>query len=189
MSDSQKIKISETLKKRWKGLKQSGEIYNSIKKINICIVSCGFCDHLFVTSYNKGNYGHRYCSKECRTKKLLHRKYLNGSRKDYVYYNIHENKNVYLNSSWELKTANLLDSKKIKWIRPEPIQWIDNDSISHLYFPDFYLVDYNVYLDPKNPYVMKRDENKLKYLKSKNLPLIVGDINYMEEYINNLIAM
>ena len=78
---------------------------------------------------------------------------------------------VMLDSTWELALAVRLDELRIKWIRPEPIEWIDEQGITHNYFPDFYLPDYDLYLDPKNPIAYKVQEKKILCLKDqiKNL--------------------
>jgi hypothetical protein len=75
-----------------------------------------------------------------------------------------EYKGILLDSSWELELAKRLDELKIKWIRPEPIPWIDGEGIVHNYFPDFYLEDYDLYLDPKNPQAVKVQKKKLDVL-------------------------
>lgn len=81
---------------------------------------------------------------------------------------------VRLDSSWEEELAKRLDKLNINWIRPEPIKWIDDNGVYHNYFPDFYLIDYDMYLDPKSPYAIKAQENKLKCLsvQMKNLVII-----------------
>jgi hypothetical protein len=83
---------------------------------------------------------------------------------------------VNLDSSWEEALAIRLDNTNIDWIRPDPIKWIDNDGITHNYFPDFYLIDYDIYLDPKNPYAIKAQEDKIACLTKqiKNLIIIKG---------------
>ena len=83
---------------------------------------------------------------------------------------------VKLDSSWEEALAIQLDATDINWIRPGPIKWIDESGITHNYFPDFYLTDYDVYLDPKNPYAIKAQQAKLKCLTSqiKNLIIITS---------------
>ena len=80
-------------------------------------------------------------------------------RKGVVFY-----KGVMLDSSWELALAKRLDELQINWIRPEPIQWVDEKSICHNYFADFYLPDYDLYLDPKNPHAIKVQKQKLECL-------------------------
>ncbi len=74
---------------------------------------------------------------------------------------------VKLDSSWEVKLAKLFDKEKIIWERPNPLKWLDKDGVLHNYFPDFFLPDFNVYLDPKNDWVIKTQEEKLKCLEEQ----------------------
>ena len=71
---------------------------------------------------------------------------------------------VNLDSSYERILAKILDDNNIKWIRPKPIVWYSDDCKKHHYFPDFYLPDFNVYLDPKNEYCFKVQAKKIKYI-------------------------
>lgn len=71
---------------------------------------------------------------------------------------------VWLDSTWELVLAKRLDELQIKWIRPEPIPWTDNNGLIHNYFPDFYLPEHNLYLDPKNPQAIKVQKKKIETL-------------------------
>lgn len=80
-------------------------------------------------------------------------------RKGVVIYN-----GVMLDSSWELALAKRLDELQINWTRPEPIEWVDENSNCHNYFADFYLPDYDLYLDPKNPHAIKVQKQKLECL-------------------------
>lgn len=59
---------------------------------------------------------------------------------------------INLDSSYERIVAKILDDNDIKWIRPKSIDWYSKDGKKHHYFPDFYLIDYDLYLDPKNDY-------------------------------------
>lgn len=74
---------------------------------------------------------------------------------------------IILESSWEKKVAESLDEANVSWVRPEPILYTDCGQ-TRRYYPDFYLTDYDVYLDPKNDYVISLDENKLKLVKEQN---------------------
>lgn len=65
-------------------------------------------------------------------------------------------------SSWEDATAIRLDELNINWIRPEPIPYFIDGRVRN-YFPDFYLPDYNTYIDPKNPYVEQKQKEKIGY--------------------------
>ena len=48
------------------------------------------------------------------------------------------------------------------------------------------LVQSDVYLDPKNPYCMKLDEEKIQRI-SEQVTLIVGHIDIITNYVNSLI--
>jgi hypothetical protein len=66
-------------------------------------------------------------------------------------------------SSWEDLMAIRLDELDINWIRPQPIEYII-EGRTRRYYGDFYLPDYNLYLDPKNPYVERQQQEKIKIL-------------------------
>ena len=72
---------------------------------------------------------------------------------------------VMLDSSWEEILAIRLDELNIKWIRPtNPIKWIDKNGVTRNYFPDFYLMDFDIYLDPKNPYAYASQKDKIEII-------------------------
>lgn len=74
-------------------------------------------------------------------------------------------KNIWLDSSWEFELAKRLDELNIEWIRPNPLKWIDKKGIEHNYFPDFYLVNQDLYLDPKNSAAYENQKEKIEILK------------------------
>jgi hypothetical protein len=76
---------------------------------------------------------------------------------------------VLLDSSWEEALAIRLDFLNIDWIRPDSIEWIDDNGKSHNYFPDFYLTEYDIYLDPKNDQVYRITLDKIEKI-TKLLP-------------------
>jgi hypothetical protein len=138
---------------------------------------CKVCNSTFrvVKSSNK-----RTCSKECRDIACTSRTYRNGSRKTIEY------KGVVLESTWELKVAEELDRLTIRWIRPKPIKWIDGLGKSRLYYPDFYLEEYDVFLDPKNPYCMVKDMEKMQCIESLGYKVVFGDIDKVITFIKEL---
>jgi len=96
-------------------------------------------------------------------------------------------KGAVLDSKWELNLAKILDEMQIKWVRPSPLKWIDKNGTTHNYFPDFYLPDLNVYLDPKNDYAKKVQKEKLTTLLEQYRNIIImglSDIN--KDFISNL---
>ena len=87
---------------------------------------------------------------------------------------------VTLDSSYESKVARSLDDNNIKWIRPKSLKWDDNGQI-RLYIPDFYLIDYDVYLDPKNDFLIKKDARKIKLTEEyNNVRIVVLDKDHLE---------
>ena len=62
---------------------------------------------------------------------------------------------VQLHSSYETKLAIDLDTNSIAWTRPAPMHWLDDKGEDHRYYADFYLPDYDIYLDPKNDFLIE----------------------------------
>lgn len=68
---------------------------------------------------------------------------------------------IKLNGNWELHTVKWLDSNNINWIRNSKyFEYFWNGKI-HKYFPDFYLPEYDIYLEIKG-YQRDRDIQKWK---------------------------
>jgi len=141
---------------------------------------CKICQRKFCVSISSPRIT---CSKTCQvTASTKMRTYQNGSRKPIYYTKADTNEIVMLESSWELRVAIRLDELQIKWARPDPIPWKDSSGRSRLYFPDFYLSDLDTYLDPKNPYCMKLDEEKMRIISSQ-VHLIFGPIEHILNFI------
>lgn len=92
---------------------------------------------------------------------------------------------VVLQSTFELKCSIILNELKIKWIRPKSIKYDNNKR----YFPDFYLVDYNIYLDPKNSYKAIQDKEKIEKVQSQNniKVYVLLEENITKEFIANVV--
>ena len=93
-------------------------------------------------------------------------------------------KETTLQSTYELECAELLNKMNIKWNRPKAMKYSGRN-----YFADFYLPDFEVYLDPKNAYKAKLDADKIALVivenKVKLFVLLKEQIT--EEYIGLLI--
>lgn len=106
-------------------------------------------------------------------------KYITKHRKDFTYEK--DGRIIILQSSYEVIVAKELDKNNIKWIRPEPLPYIDQEGIRRKYYPDFFLSDYDVYLDPKNNYLEEKDKYKIKESsKLNNVNIIVLGKNFLE---------
>ncbi len=74
---------------------------------------------------------------------------------------------IWLDSSYESILARELDAHGIQWTRPKALKWNDLGNIRR-YIPDFYLPVYDVYLDPKNDFLIVKDERKIKLASQFN---------------------
>ena len=94
---------------------------------------------------------------------------------------------VYLQSSYEIEFAKLLEELNIDWSRPDPFKWIDSNGNDHKYYPDFKVGD--IYIDTKNDYLAIADLPKINAVKEQNkidLRIVTKDqIN--KEFIGSLV--
>ena len=92
---------------------------------------------------------------------------------------------VYLQSSYEIKFAAILEDLNIVWERPDPLHWIDKEGIEHRYYPDFKIN--NKYFDTKNDFLANKDKEKINQVSLQNKVTIeivtLDKIN--KEYILN----
>jgi hypothetical protein len=131
-------------------------------------------------------------SHSSETKELLRHKALNNNFqrvcKSTVEYQCIDGTVIKMDSSWEVKLAEELDNNGVEWIRPESLPWIDADGINHNYFPDFYIPLWDVYLDPKNDWVIKSQAHKLQCLSEQYDNIyILGKKDLNLESIQNII--
>ena len=123
-----------------------------------------------IVPWNKGKPGRSGWHHTEESKRNLSEKARNSShrrlRKGVSFYN-----GIMMDSSWEVELAKRLDFLGIEWLRPSPINWKDEAGNSHNYFPDFYLPEFDIYLDPKNKHAYDVQKKKIEILKAtfKNL--------------------
>lgn len=84
-------------------------------------------------------------------------------KRNYIPYIDSEGKSFKLESIHEWKVANELDRNNVHWIRPKPLKLKDGRK----YEPDFYLKDFNIYLDPKSLWNEKNNERGQKIRKTQ----------------------
>lgn len=146
--------------------------YKSNHKSPMCYVS--FCEICSATIQNKIN---KTCSKKCLAKLLS-----NNSRKNpncggkrnskRIYVKDSNQKIVCLESSYEVLLSEILNNLKIHWTRPKHI-FYKKDNKTYRYYPDFYLKDFNIYLDPKNDYLIENCWDKIYTVNAYNNTSIV----------------
>jgi len=153
---------------------------------------CVMCRNTFSHLMRDGVSVIKTCSKECYSKyasqwtrnnpncggKLGYRRFPYGGYK--------------MDSRWEVEIAKWMDEHKIKWDRSRKrhmFKWVDNDGNERKYFPDFYLPEMNVYLDPKNDYYLERDLPKLKYVINKyRITLFYGGVDDIKNHLTSLLT-
>ena len=116
------------------------------------------------------------CSDEC---------FISGKRKCARGTKLIPYKGLKLDSKWELKLAQYLDECGIDWIQPTPITWIDIDNKPHRYYPDFYIPMYDLYLDPKNDFVITLQKEKLDIV-SKQINLHYGHVDDLIKMVDRM---
>lgn len=146
------------------------------------------------TAWNKGMTGLKGTPHSEETKKRLSEvakeKGLGGhTSKTRIYFKKNSGEEIYLQSSYEVKFAELLEEMNIVWERPDPLSWIDSNGISHKYYPDFKIG--KKYFDTKNDYLALKDADKINRVsKQNNVTVeIVTYSNITKEYIKNALIV
>ena len=117
------------------------------------------------------------CSRKCLSVLLSQNSAANPNCGGETNYKKFKYKDVWMDSSWEVNLAKWLDNNSIEWKRDRKINfiWTDICGKKRRYYPDFYLPKYNIYLDPKNKFKLKKDEYKLsRVILENNIKLIYG---------------
>lgn len=145
------------------------------KSTRIYYNNCIQCKFLFIKPTNRLT-----CTDECKNKILsttaLKNSKLRGNKNKHAEWYISPIAGrVWTESSWERILAKDLDKHQIKWERPKGhFKWIDQTGKQRRYYPDFYLPDLDLYIDPKNPYLTKKDEYKINYVRdTHNINLLI----------------
>lgn len=95
----------------------------------------------------------KYCSKKCSSLNTYHP---NSTRR-----NSSVHKGYRMDSSSELKFAQLLDIHGVKWIKNSStfFSFIDSRGNKRKYYPDFFLPDYNLWVEIKGRFYIREDDN------------------------------
>lgn len=78
-----------------------------------------------------------------------------------------------LGSSYELSLVQDLDANSIKWDTCKRFFYVDPFGKVRTYTPDIYLIDYGVYLDPKNDFLIKNVNPFLGFKDSEKIELVM----------------
>lgn len=100
--------------------------------------------------------------KEVRRKHAIKNEFGGQNSKTKIWYTKKNGERVHLQSSYERRVAESLDENDVEWTRPSFLRWVDEDGKSHRYYPDFYIPSLDLYVDPKNDFLLKQDADKIK---------------------------
>ena len=100
-----------------------------------------------------------------------------------------KNESFVSESSFEVRTSEILNSLNIYWNRPSFFWYTDTENKKRRYYPDFYLPKYDLYLDPKNDYLIKTDISKIyKTSEENNIKIVIISEKYLtEDIIKNIV--
>jgi hypothetical protein len=180
-----KQKVSKSVKTAWKRgdfdhLKSKLKINNKYK------LSCIICNKDFLNRLKNI----KTCSKQCYLKLLSTQSRKNPNCGGETNYKKFIYNGVYMDSSWEVNLAKFLDLNNVEWKRSKNFVflWTDKNNNKRRYYPDFYLPAYNLYLDPKNKFLLEKDEFKLnQVIKENNINLIYGTLDIVITELKNKI--
>lgn len=94
---------------------------------------------------------------------------------------------VYLQSSYEIRFATILDELGIDWSRPSALEYIGEDGRKHRYYPDFKVKD--IFIDTKNDYLAIKDKPKIDLVRQQcriDLRIVTENL-ISKEYIATLV--
>lgn len=84
------------------------------------------------------------------------------------------NLGVILESSYEVRVAEILDELKVEWEKVRCGYVWDDNGKKRRYIPDFYLPKQNIFLDPKNDYLITKDKRKIESaMKINNIKVVI----------------
>lgn len=158
--------------------KKQGQRSNYLPHSKITFYSCTNCN---TVNLNKGKNSRKYCPK-CYSiltsenmRRLANERYASGDMfggnktgSKCGYFISKFCGKVYLESSYEMLTAQILEENNIEWKRPGGIRYIDDHGVNRRYFPDFEIVNSKIYLDPKNDFLMTVDKRKINLVQQQN---------------------
>lgn len=154
---------------------------------------CVICHRAFIKTVLSDSKHFQVCSPICCNELLRQKAISNPNCGGETGYRHYKYRDVWMDSAWEVNLAKWMDDNGIYWERSRKrhmFWWTDDDGQKRRYYPDFYLPDYDVYLDPKNKYRMKMDEYKLtKVVNENGIHLIWGEIENVKKEIDTLRRM
>ncbi len=122
------------------------------------------------------SHSHTQATKSLLSEYALKRKLGGVTRSRWINYN-----GTRLGSSYEVLVAKELDKNQIRWGVPSRLAYTDSLGKKRSYTPDFYLPDFDIFLDPKNDYLINninpflgfKDSEKIRWVEEQNNVIIL----------------
>lgn len=141
------------LTKKWKALRQN--------------IQCLECKTIFEVPYSKRS--RKYCSVECSNKNKYHQ---NSSNKIISFIDGYK-----MDSGAEALFAKKCNEIGIKWIKNSEtnFEFIDSNGKKRRYYPDFFLPDYDVWVEIKGLRYIRKDDHLRREAVKKPVFLIISN--------------
>lgn len=107
-----------------------------------------------------------------------------GVKEVFYIYNL-KNEKQFIQGSWEKVVVEFFNNKNINWERNKIGYKYIFENNEHKYFPDFYLPDYDIYIEVKG-FQTKKDEAKWRDFPFTLLVIKKNEINNLEEWFSNI---
>ena len=173
-------KISQTLKRY-------NQEHSQSRKTKFEDRVCPMCNNTFNIEARKTK---KTCSNKCFRKLISTNSTNNPNCGGETNYRKYQYNGIWMDSTWEVEIAKWMDDNNIKWKRDRNMRfsWTDLTGKKRRYYPDFYLTDFNIYLDPKNKHLLKKDNFKLnQVIKENKISLIYGLKSDIIDQLKNLV--
>ena len=130
-------------------------------------ITCKECSKVFEVPYSKRN--RKYCSISCSNKNKYHQ---NSSRKHRSVY-----KGFQMDSGAERVFAEECDNLKIQWVKntTQYFLFVDSNGIQRKYYPDFFLPEYDCWVEIKGRRYIRSDDNLRRDAVGKPVHLIISN--------------
>jgi hypothetical protein len=152
-----KADMSKGGKNRWKP---------SERICNRPLLTCQECNEQFIDD-SCATRTRKYCSRTCSNKHSYHP---NSTRVHRTIY-----KGFQLDSGAELYFCQLLDKFNIRWFKNTNIRFhYDINNVNKYYVPDFYLPDYQIWIEIKGKRYIRNNDN-IRQASCPNLLLIMSE--------------
>ena len=179
-------RLSKSMKQAW-----ASDKFANVKRIlepRVHNFECVICNSPFQRITKKLLKTVKTCSRECFRQLCSKNSRSNPNCGGETNYRRYRYKGILMDSKWELELAQWMDEKGIVWDRSKKrhqLFWFDANGVNRRYYPDFFIPKMNIYIDPKNPYLMQKDKYKLeKVIERNNVEIVFGNLDSIKQTLS-----